>query len=376
MKHILIVSLLSFLVVGLFAQSPVRIKDIATVETTGSISLIGYGLVVGLDGSGDRSGGRRGSIFTVQSISNMLEKFGITVPAAQLRTRNAASVMVTATVPSFARSGVPFDVTISSLGDAKSLEGGILLMTPLMSGEGKQYGMAQGAVSIGGYNIVTGAGERVKKNHALVGRLPGGGVLTIPTAPSADAVNGPLFMNLETPDFVTASRVAQAVNDAISSADNELAKAISPRTVEITLPDSVNEQSGLINLIAMIELLTVQPDVEAKVVINERTGTIVAGGNVTVGEVLISHGNLTIHTRRSPVISQPAAFGGGQTVVDQITETTAEEDGNPAVVVPENTSVSDLAASLNRLGVKPRDLIAIFQAIDHAGALRAKLEIF
>ncbi|MGH1365013.1 MAG: flagellar basal body P-ring protein FlgI [Calditrichia bacterium] len=376
MKHILIVSLLSFLVAGLFAQSPVRIKDIATVETTGSISLIGYGLVVGLDGSGDRSGGRRGSIFTVQSISNMLEKFGITVPAAQLRTRNAASVMVTATVPPFARSGVPFDVTISSLGDAKSLEGGILLMTPLMSGEGKQYGMAQGAVSIGGYNIVTGAGERVKKNHALVGRLPGGGVLTIPTAPSADAVDGPLFMNLEIPDFVTASRVAQAVNDAISTADNELAKAISPRTVEISLPDSVNEQSGLINLIAMIELLTVQPDVEAKVVINERTGTIVAGGNVTVGEVLISHGNLTIHTRRSPVISQPAAFGGGQTVVDQITETTAEEDGNPAVVVPENTTVSDLAASLNRLGVKPRDLIAIFQAIDHAGALRAKLEIF
>lgn len=368
--------LVLILLVGTSVSGQVRIKDIASVETTGRISLIGYGLVIGLDGSGDRSSGNRGAIFTVQSISNMLEKFGITVPAAQLRTRNAASVMVTATVPAFGRNGVRFDVTVSSLGDAKSLEGGVLLMTPLMSGDGKQYGMAQGPLSIGGYNISTSAGERLKKNHTLVGRLPQGGVLTVETASPEAEVKGPLYMNLNKADFVTASRVAEAVNAGLSVDSTRLAKAVSARTVEVTLPDTVDTPAELIDLIADIELMRVQPDVEARVVINERTGTIVAGGGVTVGEVLISHGNLTIHTRRSPIISQPGAFSGGETVVDEITETTAEEGANPASVIPENTTVNDLAASLNRLGVKPRDLIAIFQAIEQAGALRAKLEIF
>jgi len=358
--------------------SQVRIKDITRVENAKQEVLIGYGLVVGLDGTGDRPASRRGAIFTVQSISNMLERFGINVPKEQLRTRNVAAVMVTAKTPAFGRVGSRFDVVVSSLGDAKSLEGGTLLLTPLMGPDGMYYGVAQGPVSIGGYNIETTAGEKVRKNHALVGRVPNGGILEKAPEGQDFDLSVPLRLILNNPDFITATRIADAINKLYNRESGvTLAKAINANVVEVKYPDFVKNVEDGVTFIASIETLTVRPDVEARVVINERTGTIVAGGNVKLSEVLVSHGSLTIHVRRRPVISQPSApfSSAGQTVVTYITETTIQETEAKTAVVRETTTVADLAQALNELGLKPRDIIAIFQAIKEAGALNARLII-
>ena len=357
----------------------VRVKDISRIENVKQELLVGYGLVVGLDGTGDRPTSRRGAIFTVQSISNMLERFGITVPKDQIRTRNVAAVMVTARTPAFGRVGTRFDVTVSSLGDATSLEGGTLLLTPLTSADGTCYGVAQGPVSIGGYNIETTAGEKVRKNHALVGRVPNGGVLEkVPPGENFD-ISTPLRLILNEPDFVTATRVAEAINKAygLDSTGVGLAKPINASVIEVRFPEFVKTIEDGVFFIASIETLRVRPDVEARVVINERTGTIVAGGNVKLSEVMISHGTLTIHIRRRPVISQPSApfSSAGRTVVSYITETMVQEAEAKTAVVKETATVSDLAQALNELGLKPRDIIAIFQAIKEAGALNARLII-
>lgn len=367
---------LILLINNLYAD--VRIKDIITIGNSNQTSLIGYGLVVGLDGSGDRSRGNRGAVFTVQTISNMLERFGITVPKAQLRTRNVAAVMVTAKMPPFSREGVQFDVTVSSLGDAVSLEGGVLLMTPLMDASGVNYALAQGPLSIGGFNIKTGAGEKIRKNHALVGRIPSGGYLTT-TPPNQDIdLDKPVNLYLLEPDFVTAKRISEQINNhfSVDSVKQFYAQPVSPGLVELHFPDSASSQAHAVSFIASIETLIVKADIEARVVINERTGTIVAGGAVTIDEVMISHGNLTIHTRSAPVISQPQTFSStGQTVVTRITETQVDEGDARTSVLKETTTVSELALALNTLGLKPRDIIAVFQAVKQAGALRARLII-
>ncbi len=378
--HVTLVLALAF---PLAAQ--VRIKDIAAVENIAQKSLIGYGLVVGLNGTGDRSSGTRGTVFTIQSISNMLERFGITIPKAQLRTRNVAAVMITAKTPPFGRIGTLFDVTVSSLGDATSLEGGVLLMSPLLAADNKIYAMAQGPVSIGGYNLESEAGERVRKNHALVGRIPNGAMLEdVPTAQKFD-LNKPMRLILTEPDYMTANRVADEINTVLSSAQSrsrgsdpeKLALPVNAGVIEVNWPSAVQTQNDVVSFIATIETLRVEPDVDARVVINERTGTIVAGGNVKIGEVMISHGNLTIHVKRRPVISQPqAAFSNtGKTVVEYVTETTVSEDDAQVAVIPTTTTVSDLAQALNELALRPRDIIAIFQAIKQAGALNARLII-
>ncbi len=359
-------------------NAQVRIKDIVSIENGNRISLIGYGLVVGLAGTGDRPAGRRGSIFTVQSISNMLERFGITVPRKDLRTRNVAAVMVTAQIPPFSHVGAKFDVIVSSLGDATSLEGGVLLMTPLRDGNGNIYAMAQGPLSVGGYNIETSAGEHLRKNHALVGRIPSGGYLQMEPPNQNIDLSKPLDLHLNEPDFVTAKRIANKINSFFASeyGTTTLAQPVSPGLVQLNFPDSLKSPSEAVNYIAKIETLMVNVDVEARVVINERTGTIVAGGNVKIDEVMISHGNLTIHTMSTPVISQPAPFSRvGRTVVTRITQTKAQEGEAKTAVIKKTTTVSELASALNTLGLKPRDIIAIFQAIKEAGALRAKLII-
>ena len=363
----------------------VRLKDVITIENAYQESLVGYGLVVGLNGTGDRPVGNRGAVFTVQTISNMLERFGITIPREQLRTRNVAAVMVTAKTPAFGRVGSQFDVTVSSLGDATSLEGGVLLMTPLLSSDGTYYGQAQGPVSIGGYNIETEAGEKLRKNHALVGRVPNGATLEKAILNQVFDFSQPVRLLLNEPDFVTASRIADEINLMYSvpnaspqgGTPNWLAKPVNAAVVELMFPDTITTQEEAVFFIASIETLRVQPDVEARVVINERTGTVVAGGNVKINEVMISHGSLTIHIKRKPIISQPVApfSNAGQTVVEYVTETQAEETEAKAAVIPSNTTVSDLAVALNELGLKPRDIIAIFQAIKQAGALNAKLII-
>lgn len=360
------------------SQAQVRIKDVVAIENGNRISLIGYGLVVGLAGTGDRPSSRRGAIFTVQSISNMLERFGITVPREDLRTRNVAAVMVTAQIPPFSHVGSRFDVVVSSLGDATSLEGGVLLMTPLRDAAGNAYAMAQGPLSVGGFNVETTAGERLKKNHSLVGRIPDGGYLQVEPPNQNIDLSKPIGLHLNEPDFVTARRIADQINNyfKVNPEEKALAQPISPGLVQLYFPDSLQSPAQAVNYIAQIETLTVNVDVEARVVINERTGTIVAGGNVQIDEVMISHGNLTIHTMSSPVISQPAPFSRvGRTVVTRVTQTTAEEGEAKTAVIQKTTTVSELASALNTLGLKPRDIIAIFQAIKEAGALKAKLII-
>lgn len=360
----------------------VRIKDIVTVENALQESLVGYGLITGLNGTGDRATNSRGPIFTVQSISNMLDRFGINVPQERLRTRNVAAVMVTAKTPSFGRVGSQFDVTVSSLGDATSLEGGILLATPLISIDGTYYGQAQGAVFTGGYNIETSAGEMTQKNHSLVGRVPNGATLQKVSANQEFDFRKPVQFLLIEPDFVTAKRIAEAINLSYNDKNSGVkieptARPISAGLVELTFPNSVKSQEEAVLFIASIETLLVQPDIEARVVINERTGTIVAGGNVRIGEVMISHGNLTIHVKRTPIISQPVApfSNAGQTVVEYQTETIVREGEAKTAVIKPTTTITDLASALNELGMRPRDIIAIFQAIKEAGALTAKLII-
>ena len=387
-KHIIFLLLFSVLI------SEVRVKDITHVENTHSESLIGYGLVIGLGGTGDRSTGMRGAVFTVQTISNMLERFGVTVPKKELRTRNVAAVMVTGETPPYGRIGTSFDVVVSSIGDATSLEGGVLLMTPLMSGEGRNWATAQGPVSVGGYNIETDAGERLRKNHAQVGRIPGGAKLTkeivnqgleivqkkVNKDKKSNANNEekiPLRLILNTPDYTTATQISDKINENFEGYyAGKIAQPINAALVEISYPDFVLTQGDISYFIASIETLKVATDIEARVVINERTGTVVAGGNVIIEEVLISHGDLTIHTQIKPFISQPPPLSEtGETVVEKITNTNADESEFKTGVIPTTTSVNDLAIALNEMGLKPRDIIAIFQAVKQAGALNAKLII-
>jgi len=366
-----------FLIIISFMRGEVRLKDITQIENESSESLIGYGLVIGLGGTGDRSTGMRGAIFTVQTISNMLERFGITIPKKELRTRNVAAVMVTGKTPTYGRIGTSFDVVISSLGDATSLEGGVLLMTPLISSVGIKWGMAQGPVSVGGYNIETEAGERLRKNHAQVGRIPGGAQLTKEITGQGMAVDQPLRLLLNTPDYTTATKISEKINEQFGQDDGEkISQPINAALIEIKYPDFVSSQGDISFFIAAMETLMVATDVEARVVINERTGTVVAGGNVIISEVLISHGDLTIHTQMRPVVSQPSPLSEqGETVVEKVTKTTAEETEPKTGVIPTTTSVNDLAVALNEMGLKPRDIIAIFQAVKQAGSLNAKLII-
>ncbi len=385
MKRYLVVLTLLGMVFPVWCTGQVRIKDLAKVENAQQVPLVGYGLVLGLDGTGDRASGGRGAVFTVQTISNMLERFGVTVPKNQLRTRNVAAVMVTSKTPLFGRVGTSFDVTVSSLGDASSLEGGVLLMTPLLGMDGTYYAQAQGPVSIGGYNVQTTAGERVQKNHALVGRIPNGAILESEMMNQAFDLTQPIRLLLRDPDFVTATKIAEGINSVYNGVQSnpsglmglkDIAQPVSAGVVEISLPDSVTRQDEAVFFIASVETLRVTPDQEARVVINERTGTVVAGGQVKINEVMISHGNLTIHTTERPIISQPQApfSNSGTTVVAPITETEVTE-GSATGVIPATTTVSELATALNQLGIKPRDTIAIFQAIKEAGALNAKLII-
>lgn len=351
----------------------VRIKDLANIEKTSQTALVGYGLVVGLDGSGDRITGQKGAIFTVQAIANMLTQFGITVNETDLRTRNVAAVMITSETPSFGRIGTRFDVTVSSLGDAKSLEGGVLLMTPLRDSGGNYYAMAQGAVSISGFNIETATGEKVRQNVALVGRVPNGAILEKKVKANNFDPSEPLRFILKAPDITTATNFANAIN---TSQNNQIAVALDPSLIEITYPNDVQNSWGAMQFVAGIETIIVETGNKARVVINERSGTVVVGGNVVLDEVMISHGSISIHTKVTPLVSQPEAFAEGETIVAEQTTTEVDiEETGTIGVIPGTTSVSELAIALSDLGVKPRDIIAIFQAIKESGALQADLII-
>lgn len=362
MKKFITIILMAF-ILGSTAQAQ-RIKDIAFIKGIQSEQLIGYGLVVGLAGTGDSYR----SSFTVQSVMSMLKRFGITVPETNLRTRNVAAVMVTAKVSNLVKTGSNFDIVVSSMGDATSLMGAILLMTPLSGVDGKVYGVGQGPVSVGGYEINTGSGGRISKNHTLTGRIPNGGLMESPMVEgNIDPSNIGLVLN--DPDFTTLNNVVNAINAEFGPGT---AIAESGSEIKINLPSG---QSDIVAFMARLESIEAQKDAIAKVVLNERTGTVVTGDKVRISPVTISHGSLNISVKSYPVISQPGAFSQGQTALFNNLVPSVEQENSKSISIEGATNVQEVAAALNQLKVSPRDIIAIFQALKEAGALTAELVI-
>jgi len=367
MKNKAIILFLAILTTACLCQSAVaaRIKDVASIKGVRTNQLVGYGLVVGLNGTGDKQQTR----FTFQSLVNMLEDMGIRVDKDQVKVKNVAAVMVTANMPPFSRIGNRLDVLVSSIGDAQSLVGGTLLMTPLKGVDGNMYALAQGPVSIGGVGA-SGGGGGVTVNHLLAGRVADGASVEREIPMSLDGKTS-LTMMLSNPDFTTASRVSAAINTALGQS---AARMLDSGTLEIEIPES--RQANVALFLADIERLLVTPDSVARVVVNERTGTVVMGENVRISTVAVSHGNLSISIRESAMVSQPGAFTEqGQTVVIPETDVMIEQEQRSLMVVDSGATIGELVGALNAIGVTPRDLISIFQSIKAAGALQAELEI-
>lgn len=347
-----------------WAQSPAtRLKDIAQVRGVRSNQLIGYGLVVGLEGTGDSSG----AFFTVQSISNMLERLGITVPPGAIKVKNVAAVIVTAELPPFARAGNTIDVVVSSIGDARSLQGGTLLQTPLRGADGQVYAVAQGPISIGGFNFGSG-GNRVQRNHVTVGRIPNGALIEREVPSQFLTGDKTVTIQLHQPDFTTVARVVNSIRSAFP---NLRVRAVDPATVQIGLEDALDP----VMLIAQLETLPVVPDTTARVVVNERTGTVIVNGEVRIAPVAIAHGGITVRVQTTLEVSQPPPLSGGQTAVVPRTQVDVQQEPARMVYFKEGASVESLVKALNALGVSPRDLIAILQALKSAGALHAEIEV-
>jgi len=343
-----------------------RIKDIASVNGLRGDHLIGYGLVVGLGGTGD--GKRTG--FTTHSMAGMMEKFGITLDAAEIRMKNVAAVMVTAELPPGSRAGGELDVTVSSLGDASSLEGGVLLMTPLLREvDGEQYAVAQGPLSIGGYNVDSGGGNSSRKNNSNVGRIPGGGTLSR-DFPGEYIRDNRIDLVLYSPDFTTAANVAEQVNEGLGEG---IARARDASRISVWIPKE--RQYDCIAFLSSIENLEVSTDQAARVVINERTGTVVVGQHVTIKDVAIAHGNLNVEIKTSLGASQPAPFGQGRSLLVPDVQTQIQDSSGRLSMIEDGNTVQKVAQALNELGVSPRDMISIFQALKEAGALEAELVI-
>ena len=343
-----------------------RIKDIAGFRGVRSNQLVGYGLVVGLAGSGDSDS----TIFTLQSISSMLEKMGVTVKPEDIKVKNVAAVMVTADLPPFARMGSRLDALVNSIGDSKALQGGTLLMTPLKGADGQVYAVGQGPVSTGGFTVGANSGDKVQKNFTTVGRIVQG-ALVEKEIPFNLNQKDTLTLALHQPDFTTATRMAEAINAGL------VENAAFPQdsgTVQIAVPPKY--LGNIAQLIASIEVLNVTPDNISRVVINERTGTVIMGENVRISTVAIAHGNLSVEIKTSFNVSQPMPFSEtGRTAVTPDTQTSVKEGRAPIYVVPSGVSIGEVVKALNALGVSPRDLISIFQALKAAGALQADLEI-
>lgn len=343
----------------------VRLKDVARVQGVRDNQIYGLGLVVGLQGTGDGSGSRA----NIQMIANMLESFGITVSANDLRLRNIAAVMVTADLPTSLRTGDRLDVTISSIGDARSLQGGFLLQTPLQAANGQVFAVAQGPVSIGGF-VVKGGGGSAQVSHPTVGLVPNGAIVERELEPHNFAEEGIISMVLLEPDFTTAARLAQVVNQVY---EDDIAWARDQGTVEIEIPP--HYLRNVVGFIAELEELPIRPDVNARVVINERTGTVVMGSSVRVATVAVAHGNLKVQVQSNVFVSQPPAFSGGDTVVGRELSLDVEEEPSQFTVLGGSTNVQDLVDALNAVGATPRDIIAILQAVKAAGALFGELII-
>jgi flagellar P-ring protein precursor FlgI len=345
-----------------------RLKDITKIEGVRENQLIGYGLVVGLPGTGDRT---QNALFTEQSLRAMLERFGVALDNDRiLQTRNTAAVMVTASLPGFSRAGDRIDVTVSALGDARSLQGGTLLVTPLTAADGNVYAVAQGQLIIGGFQAQGAAGS-VSRGVPTQGRIPEGATVERDLAfPLNDLERVRLI--LKNPDFTTANRIASAIDNRLSG---RFAKALDLATVEVAVPaDYRGEVTGML---AALESIDVETDEVAKVVVDESSGTIVIGQNVRVSPVAIAHGNITIRISERPIPSQPSPFSRvGETVVVPRTDITVEEElGTGFKTIEPNVTLQELVDGLNAMGVTPRDMISILQTIKTSGALQAELVV-
>jgi len=347
------------------AVSAARIKDIANINGFRPNQLIGYGIVVGLNGTGD---GTRVE-FTKQILSNMMQKLGVTTDPEEIKVKNTATVMVTAELPPFAKAGMRIDTLVSSLGDAKSLQGGTLVITPLRAANRQIYAVAQGPVSIGGF-AVSGQAGSVQQNHPTVGTVINGALIE-KNVPISFRNKSTLLVNLHRPDFTTSFRVAEKIN---SHFNQDVAKALDPSSVSVNVPEQDREE--LVRLVYQIENLTVTADTRAVVVLNERTGTVVMGQNVRISTVAVAHGNLNIEIKETPQVSQPQPFAErGETKVVPRTQIYVSEEQNKLLLMPEGVTIAEVVRALNSIGVSPRDLIAVFQAIQAAGALQAELKI-
>tara|TARA_R110000868_G_scaffold219607_1_gene470710 strand:+ start:13820 stop:14935 length:1116 start_codon:yes stop_codon:yes gene_type:complete len=368
----LIIAILTACLLTVPALASSRIKDLVDVEDVRDNHLVGYGLVVGLDGTGDSL---RNASFTNQSLNAMLEHFNVNTRDANLNTRNVAAVMVTATLPAFSSQGSRIDITVSAIGDSDSLQGGTLIGTPLFDSHGRAWAVGQGTVTVGGFSA-GGDGASITRGVPTTGRIANGALVENPmdgtgVNPWQEIANRTsLRLSLRNPDFTTARRMADVINAFMGAG---AARATDPSTVELTRMASYN--GDMIDLLAEIEQLRVQPDLPARVIIDENTGTIVMGENVRVSTVAIAQGNLTITVRESPVASQPAPFSQGQTAILPRTDVSVEEDNTQLGVLQESVSLSELVDGLNAMGVSPRDMITILQAIKAAGALQAEIEV-
>jgi len=342
-----------------------RIKDLANIEGVRQNQLIGYGLVVGLNGTGDTL---NNIPFTKQSLQAMLERMGVNIRGATIRTGNVAAVMVTGNLPAFGTQGTRMDVTVSALGDSKNLMGGTLLVTPLLGADGNVYAVAQGSVAVGGF-AAEGQAASITRGVPTVGRIANGAIIEREIEFALNRLPN-VRLALRNADFTTAKRIAAAVNDFLGA---KTAEPIDPSTVQLSIPAEF--KGNVVAFLTEIEQLQVEPDLAAKIVIDERSGIIVMGRDVRVATVAVAQGNLTVTISESPQVSQPNAFSRGRTVVTPRSSVGVTEDGKKFAVVKDGVSLQQLVDGLNGLGIGPRDLIGILQAIKAAGAIQADIEV-
>ncbi|MDD3845773.1 MAG: flagellar basal body P-ring protein FlgI [Syntrophorhabdaceae bacterium] len=340
-----------------------RIKEMGYINGARSNQLIGYGLVTGLSGTGDKSN----TIFTNQSLANMLETMGIRVDPKTTKVNNVAAVMVTCNLPPFARIGSKIDVTVSSIGDAKSIEGGVLVATPLKGADGQVYAFAQGPMVVGGF-LASGQGASVQKNHPTVGRIVNGA--TIEREVISEEYKGEeIMIALKMPDFTNARRIADRINETFSG----IAHARDAGTVNVTIPGEM--RGNPVKFLSIVENLDIKTDMQAKIVVDEKTGTVVIGENVRVSTVVISHGNISVQVKEDARVSQPMPFGQGRTVVTPDTQINVREDRGKFYLLEAGISIRELVNALNATGISTRDVITILQTIKASGALHADLEV-
>ena len=343
-----------------------RLKDLASIAGVRQNQLMGYGIVVGLDGTGDQT---TQTPFTVQSIVSMLQQMGVNLPVGtSLQLKNVAAVTVTASMPAFAQPGQTMDITVSSIGNAKSLRGGTLLMTPMKGADGQIYGMAQGNVLVGGVGAAAG-GAQTQVNHLSVGKISGGATVER-AVPSNLGENNMIRLELTTTDFGTVARVVEAINNHFGP---DIATALDGRVIRVRSPSSSDQR---VAFLGVLESLEVQPTrLAAKVIMNARTGSVVMNQAVTLETCAISHGNLSVTISSEPQVSQPGPFSNGQTVVTQNTQIEVKKDPGKVVMLKGGANLADVVKAMNAIGASPQDLLSILQALKAAGSLRAELEI-